>query len=202
MREGERIIAQHETIGSAEMEKLRAYREHLVREGLTDSGAARFWQDLGVVLFSSALLGILVLSIYSFRREVYEDVRSVSVIFFLITFVLVIAAVIAAADSPPALIPIAFASLLVGALYDGFLALLIVATIAGLLLGQPAFEGLPVPFLMASAGAAGALGVREIRRRSQSWILIALITGGYMLAGLALLLMGHFDWTTLATTRC
>jgi putative nucleotidyltransferase with HDIG domain len=200
VREGERIIAQHETIGSAEMEKLRAYREHLVREGLTDSGAARFWQDLGVVLFSSALLGILVLSIYSFRREVYEDVRSVSVIFFLITFVLVIAAVIAAADSPPALIPIAFASLLVGALYDGFLALLIVATIAGLLLGQPAFEGLPVPFLMASAGAAGALGVREIRRRSQSWILIALITGGYVLAGLALLLMGHFDWTTLATT--
>jgi putative nucleotidyltransferase with HDIG domain len=200
VREGERIIAEYETIGSAEMEKLRAYREHLIREGLTDSVAARFWQDLGVVLFSSALLGILVLSIYSFRREVYEDVRSVSVIFFLITFVLVVAAVIAAADSPPALIPIAFASLLVGALFDGFLALVIVATIAGLLLGQPAFEGLPVPFLMASAGAAGALGVREIRRRSQSWILIALIAGGYVFAGLALLLMGHFDWTTLATT--
>jgi putative nucleotidyltransferase with HDIG domain len=200
VREGERIIMAHEPIGRVEMEKLRAYRAHLVEEGLTDSGAARFWRDLGVVLFSGGLLGILVLAIHSFRREVYEDARSVSVIFFLIALVLVVAGIIAAAESPPALIPIAFASLLVGALFDGFLALLVVATIAGVLLGQPAFEGLPVPFLMAAAGAAGALAVREIRRRSQSWILIALITGGYVFAGLALLLMGHFDWRALATT--
>jgi putative nucleotidyltransferase with HDIG domain len=200
VREGERIITEHEPIGRVEMEKLRAYRAHLVEEGLTDSGAARFWRDLGVVLFSGALLGILVLAIHSFRREVYEDARSVSVIFFLIALVLVVAGIIAAAESPSALIPIAFASLLVGALFDGFLALLVVATIAGILLGQPAFEGLPVPFIMAAAGAAGALGVREIRRRSQSWILIALITGGYVFAGLALLLMGHFDWRELATT--
>ena len=200
VREGERIITEHEPIGRAEIEKLRAYRAHLVEEGLTDSGAARFWRDLGVVLFSGGLLGILVLAIYSFRREVYEDVRSLSVIFFLIALVLVVAGIIAAAESPPVLIPIAFASLLVGALFDGFLALLVVATIAGILLGQPAFEGLPVPFLMAAAGAAGALRVREIRRRSQSWILIALITGGYVFAGLALLLMGHFDWRALATT--
>jgi putative nucleotidyltransferase with HDIG domain len=200
VREGERIITQHEPIGRVEMEKLRAYRAHLVEEGLTDSGAARFWRDLGVVLFSGGLLGILVLAIHSFRREVYEDARSVSVIFFLIALVLVVAGIIAAAESPPALIPIAFASLLVGALFDGFLALLVVASIAGILLGQPAFEGLPVPFLMATAGAAGALAVREIRRRSQSWILIALITGGYVFAGLALLLMGHFDWRALATT--
>lgn len=200
VQEGERIITDHEPIGRAEIEKLRAYRAHLVEEGLTDSGAARFWQDLGVILFSGGLLGILVLAIYSFRREVYEDVRSVSVIFVLIALVLVVAGIIAAAESPPALIPITFAALLVGALFDGFLALFVVATIAGILLGQPAFEGLPVPFLMTAAGAAGALGVREIRRRSQSWILIALITGGYVFAGLALFLMGQFDWRALATT--
>ncbi|MGH7542173.1 MAG: HD family phosphohydrolase [Gemmatimonadota bacterium] len=199
VQQGERIIARHEPIGSEEWRKLQAYQERLREEGLAGVGSG-FWRGLGLVLYGASLLGILAFAVYIFRRDIYEDARSVSVLFILLLLVLATAGLIGAAGAPPALIPIAFAALIVGALFDSFLALVCVATVAGLLLAQPSFEGLEVPALVAGAGAAAAFAVREIRRRSQSWILIATITAGYVLIGVTLLMMGQMDWGRLAAT--
>lgn len=187
--EGEAIVEANKPIGQAELEKLRAYEDALVERGLAERGTG-FWRGTGVTLFGLILLGLLGAVVYLFRREIYEDFQSFSVLFLLVLLVLAAAGLVDGTESPAALIPIAFAALLIGALFDSMLAVVVVMILTGLLIGQPAFEGVTAPFITLVAGGTAALSIREINRRSQSWLLIALITGAYLLAGLALLMLG------------
>lgn len=197
--EGERIVQEHEPIGEREAQRLQSYQARLVELGLAGGGTG-FWRSLGMVLLAASLLGILVYTTYSFRIDIYEDLRSFSVLLFLILFVLAVSGVIAGTDAPPALVPVAFAALLVAALFDAFLAVVVVSAIAGILLGQREFEGLAVPMLTAAAGVTAAFAVGEIRRRSQSWLLITLISASYLVTALCLRLIGHFSWGDVLIT--
>lgn len=199
VQEGERFITQHETINELDERRLEAYQDELVELGIASPGTG-FWRALGMTMLAASVLGILVYTTFTFRREIYADLRSFSVLLFLVFFVLAVAGVINSVGWPPALIPVAFAALLVAGLFDAFLAVVVVCAIAGILLGQVNFEGLPVPMLTAAAGVTAAFAVREVRRRSQSWVLIALITGAYVTTGLCLKLMGTFGWTDLFVT--
>lgn len=196
---GERIITAHERIGPTEMEKLRAYQAKLVEEGLA-SGPASLLRNLGGMLFGAVLLGILAAVLYFFRPQVYREVRSFSVVTSLVLVVLAAAGIVAGTGASAALVPVAFAALLLGALYDGLLALVVVMTIGGLLLGQPAFDPVQAPFMAIVAGSAAAFGIQEVRRRSESWVLIAAIAGGYALAALSLLLLGRLAPMEMLTT--
>jgi len=197
--EGERIITQHTLIGQRDVERLKAYQAALIDQGLARAGTG-FWRGLGMSLLAMSLLGILVFTTYTFRREIYEDLRSFSVLLLMILIVLAVSGIIAKVDAPPALIPVAFAALLVAALFDAFLAVVVVSAIAGILLGQASFEGLAVPMLTGAGGVTAAFAVREIRRRSQSWVLIALITAAYVGTGLCLVLIGRLGWSELLVT--
>ena len=194
VQQGERFITQYETIGERDVRRLESYQAALVAQGIATPGAA-FLRSLGMVLLAASVLGLLVYTTFSFRREIYEDPRSFSVLLLLVFFVLGVSGVIHSVEWPPALIPVAFAALLVAGLFDAFLAIVVVCAIAGILLGQENFSGLAVPMLTAAAGVTAAFAVREVRRRSQSWVLIALITGSYFLTGLCLKLIGVFSWT-------
>ncbi len=193
VQEGERFITQHEMVTEQDMRRLEAYQDELVAQGIATAGTG-FWRGLGLTMLAASVLGILVFTTYSFRREIYEDLRSFSVLVFLVFFVLAVSGVIAFVEWPPALIPVAFAALLVAGLFDAFLAVVVVCAIAGILLGQVSFEGLPVPMLTAAGGVTAAFAVREVRRRSQSWVLIALITSAYVVTGLCLALIGRYTW--------
>lgn len=197
--EGTTIVAAGERLDREDVEVLLAYQRKLEEEGVL-GGLASFWRGLGLVIFSAVLLGLLAGVLFLFRPEVYREARSFALFFLLLFFVLAVGGVIAQTDSPPALIPIAFAALLIGALYDGLLALVGAMAVAAMLAGVAPFGGLAVPFATLSAGAAAALGIREIRRRSQSWILITVITGAYLLAGAALLMLGVIGFRELLGT--
>ncbi len=197
--EGERIVTEHELIGEREYERLRAYQQALVDQNLAGRGTG-FWRSLGMVLLAGSLVGILVFMTYSFRTEIYRDLRSFSVLLLLIMIVLAAAGVIARTGAPPALIPVALAALVVSALFDAFLSVVVVSAIAGILLGQAEFEGLAVPMLTAAGGVTAAFAVAEIRRRSQSWLLIALITAAYVGTAVCLFLIGRFEPRELAVT--
>ncbi|MFQ5690694.1 MAG: HD family phosphohydrolase [Gemmatimonadota bacterium] len=186
--QGERIVTAHERIGRSQIDKLAAYRARLAEEGLARRPGVR--RHLGSSLLALSLLGLLGLVLYFFRRRIYEDLRGGAMIYFLVLLVLAGAGVVAKTSAPAALVPVAFAGLLVAALFDGLLALVVVMTLAAMLLGQPGFSGLEAPLLALFGGATAALALKEVRRRSQSWILIALITGAYVVAGTALLLLG------------
>lgn len=189
--QGERIVTAHERVGRAEIEKLEAYRAALLDSGFGSEGA-NLLGLLGAILYALIPLGLLGVVMYYFWPAVYMDLRGFLIVVLLAPLTLAVASAIAHASTPAALvalIPIAIAGLVVGALYDGLLALLVVLAIAILSAGQPPFSGLSTLVLLLSAGAAAALGVRGIHRRAQSWVLIALITGAYLLAGFALVLM-------------
>jgi len=197
--QGERIVAAHERVTRSALEKLRAYREELERRGLAaEEGGALRWG--GAALYGFLLLAILGAVLATLRPRVYEDFQGFVLVLGLALFVLTGASLLTEVDHPGALVPVAFAAILVSVLYDGLLALVLVAVIAALVGGQPAFGGVTAPFLILVAGAAAALGVRGLRRRSESWILIAVVTGAYAAAGGALTMMRSLPLGDLLAT--
>lgn len=179
--EGERIVGAHERVGEADVEELRSYQAELLRRGLgPEEGRVKAW--LGGGLYGLTLLGLLAGVLLLFRPAVYRDLRGFVIVLGLTMGVLGIASLVGEFGRPEALVPVAFAVLLVGILYDGLLAIVTAGVVAGLVAVQPGFAGTAAPFLTGVAGAAAALGVRRVRRRADSWILIALITGGYVAA--------------------
>ncbi|UCG76309.1 MAG: HDIG domain-containing protein [Gemmatimonadota bacterium] len=191
--EGERIVGAHERVGREEIEKLRAYSAALTDAGLAGR-AGSFLHSLGGLLYAMVVIAILWAVLYFYRRApVYESARSFAIVVLLPLVVLLLASVVARASAPPALIPVALAGLLVAALFDGLLAIVSVMVIAALLAGQTAFPGLSAAFLTMAAGTAAAAAIRILRRRADSWKVIAIITAAYFLASLALGLL--FSWS-------
>ncbi|MFQ5746037.1 MAG: HD family phosphohydrolase [Gemmatimonadota bacterium] len=184
---GERIVSAHERVGRAEIEKLRAYRAALVRSGQIGSGG--LLRNAGSVLYGVLLLGILGAVLFLFRPGVYRDAPAFFIVMLLVALVLAASALVARADANPTLIPIAFLAILLGALWDGLVALVAVMVVAALVGGQVPFTGISVPFLVTAGGAAAAIGIRGVRRRAQSLVIIGAVAGAYVAAGAALVLM-------------
>ena len=195
--EGERIVAAHERVASAEMEKLRSYREELRRRGMGDQ-EGRLARSLGGGLYGLAMLGLLGLTLGFFRPAVYRDPVDFSLVVGLTFLVVAGSSFLTETGTPAALIPVAFSAVVLASLYDGLLSVVSVAVVVGLLAGQPPFAGAAAPFLTAAAGTAAAFGVRGVRRRSDAWILMALVGGAYAAAGAALTLMRSLPLEQLA----
>ena len=186
--EGERIVASHERVSAAEMEKLRSYRDALENQGMVQ-GDGRLLREAGAGLYALTLLLFLGGVLLLFRPGVYRELREFGVVFGLAFLVVAVASLLGELQHASPLVPVAFAALLVGALFDGLLSLVMVGVVAGVLAGQPPYGGATAPFLAMAGGAAAALGVRGVHRRADSWILIAVIGGAYAVAGSSLALM-------------
>ncbi len=194
--EGERIVTAHERVGNRDLHRLGAYNAELVRRGLAGSTSRRL-ASAGSFLYTGILVALLAVVLLMYRPGIYRDVRAYLIVMGLVAGVMVSASLIQQAGYPSELIPVALLALLIGALYDGLIGFVAVAVVAGVvggqivLLGEAVFAlaAVSVPFKMIAAGGAGALGIRRVRRRSHSWVLIALITGAYFLAGLAMVLL-------------
>lgn len=216
--EGERILTAHERVGSRDLHRLSAYNIELERRGLAGSAGRRL-SGLGSVLYTGILISLLAIVLQLFRPAIYRDVRGYSIVMGLVAAVMVSGSLLQQAGYPSELIPVTLLALLVGALYDGliaFVAVAVVSIVVGgqiVLLGESVFAlaAVSVPFKMIAAGGAGALGIRRVRRRSHSWVLIALITGGYFAAGLAIVLLRSlpareillaFFWGGVSATLC
>ncbi len=195
--EGERIVAAHERVGAAQMERLRSYREELRRRGVGDR-EGRLARSLGAGLYGLGLLALLALVTAFFRPEVYRDPVDFGVVVGLTFLVVGASSLVVEAGTPEALVPVAFSALLIAALYDGLLAVVTVGVMAGLLAGQPPFAGAAAPFLAVMGGGAAALGVRWVRRRSDAWMLIAAVGGAYAVGAAALGLMRSLPLEQLA----
>ena len=197
--EGERIITENTVVTEEEYRRLLAYQAQILERGGTRT-TSDFLRNLGMVLLVVSMLGILVFATFRFRRDVYEDLPSFSVLLGLVLIVMASAGAVAAAQGSPALVPIALAGFLAAALFDSLLGLVVVSTIAGILMGQPYFSGLAAPMVTVAGGVTAAFAVHTIRTRSQSWVLVALITAAYVGAGLLLVLTGHYALGEMGTT--
>ena len=195
--EDELIVAAHERVGAAEMQELRAYRDALLERSAA-SGEGRIVQGLGGFAYAGLLLGLFGGVLFLYRREVYESASGFLIVFGSMLLVLGAAAVVARTGASVLLIPVAFAALITGVLYDGLLGVLTTLFLTALLAGQPPFVGITAPFTAAVAGTAAAVSVQWIERRAQSWMLIAAVAGGYVLAGGTLALLRYFSLGDLA----
>ena len=190
---GEAILRLGQPVQEEEMELLQAYEAALRDQGLLRDVGQDWDTLLGHGLLNLVLLGIFGFLLFFFRAEVYLNFRWVLLLGILVLVYLLAAWGIARQGFPWELLPVAFVALPVAVLWDGRMAL-VLAMILGVLSGsQPPFHAFPILIVTLVGGAAAALSARAIRRRSQTWIFIALITMGYALAILAQGLINQSD---------
>jgi putative nucleotidyltransferase with HDIG domain len=186
---GQRIVAAHEPIGDAEIERMRAYQSYMREAGALGTGSATYMRAAGSVMLHTLLFGMLGLLLVFYRPALYADFRHMSVMAFLTAILLGSSAVIADAQAPIELIPIAFPVLVIAMLWDGRLALIFAIVTAALLSTLTPFMSLSARMLPLLAAATAALSVRVVQRRSQGLVLGAIVAAAYAAGCIALGLM-------------
>ena len=191
----ERIITAHERVTSAQYERLEAYNAELARR--RGSLVNRGGRVAGRALFATLLLSLVGGTLFLFRPHIYREIRNFLIVIGLVASSVAGAALIEHLGLSSALVPIVVTALAIGAMYDGILALVAVLASTILLMGLAALAPLYDPVTLALGGSVAALGVRGVRRRRQSWVLIMGITAAYLAGGLALTLLGGFSFSSL-----
>jgi hypothetical protein len=183
---GERIVAAHEQVRDADLERLQVYRDFLVASGALDEGESGFAREAGSLIINLSLLSIFAGLLFFYRQSVYQNYRHVLVVALLMAVVIAAAAVIAGTAAPVQLVPIAFAALVVAMLWDGRMALNMSLVLALLLGAQTPFLSFSSHLTLVIGGAAAALSVRVVRRRAQGLMLGAVVAIAYALLAVAL----------------
>ncbi len=185
LRRGERVTPEH-------LIRLQAYEDALRVQGLTEArGGVDRVPFAGGFLLNLIGLTLIGLVLLFYRREVYTDFRWLALHAALIVVYFVVAQRIAASDLSPALLPITFVALTIAVLWDSRQALVLGLLLVALTALQPPFQQAST-LAMTMAGCAGAaFSVRAIRRRAQTWAVIAVISLVYALTILALALIAR-----------
>jgi putative nucleotidyltransferase with HDIG domain len=183
---GQRIVTAHEPVRDDDMERMEAYETFLHDTGALSHTSSGRIRALGQFLMSSLLLGIIGLLLLFYRRRMYENLRHVSLIAFLIGIVIAAAAIIANAEAPVEMVPVAFPVLVIAMLWDGRMALILAIVLATLIGTLSPYATLTARLLPLIGGAGAALSVRVVRRRSQGLMLGLFVTLAYALATIAL----------------
>jgi cyclic-di-AMP phosphodiesterase PgpH len=187
--QGEAIVRANQVVGEADVERLRAYEEALRGQAGVDDLGPRFLPFVGAFGVNLLLLGIFGAYLFFFRPEIYQNLRWVALQAILALAFAGAAGLIARQGLPVELLPIAFAALAAAVLWDGRLALVLAVCLAAVAGAQLPFQSVNAWLPVFVAGTAAALSVRAVRRRSQTWIFIAIIAGAYLGVILALGLM-------------
>lgn len=184
--QGEAIVRAADPIGPATLERLDAYTTALREAGLLESE-----EPLGVAILGSGLLTFMLLSIFGLllfisRPQVYANYRWLVLLTLLPATYFVAASGIDRAGLPSEWLPIAFVALPVAVLWDTRMSLLLVLVLAAITGALPPYSGsYGTVLVVMGGGAAAAMSVRAVRRRSETWVSIALITATSILVSLA-----------------
>lgn len=187
---GEAIVRANTQITEDGVDRLNAYEAELRVRGLMEDGVGiEFRPMLGGLLLNLLLLGVYGVMLLFARREQYGNIRWLVLQALLILAYFGVARAIASNGLPYELLPIAFVSLSVAVLWDARIALVLTLLLAAVTAAQGPFQNIDVLFLVLVGGAAAAMSVRVVLRRSQTWVFIAITTGAYALTLLALALV-------------
>jgi len=184
VRAGEKIVGEHEVVGRAEFEKMRALHEAMQGR---ERGQRMVGRIAGSIAYNALLLAIFGIAIVIFRPALYRSFRSLAL--FGLVFLLVVAVgSVAARWQPvhPELIPVALAAIILCVLFDARISMIAAMILAVLVGGQSVYRGTNALFINLIGGAAAALSVRHILRRDQSYQYVITISVAYLFAALAL----------------
>ncbi len=184
--QGEAIVREADPIGPETLERLDAYANALREAGMLESEDPMGATLLGSALLTFMLLGIFGLLLYFSRPRVYANFRWLLLIALLTATYFLAAFGIVRANLPPEWLPIAFVALPIAVLWDtrmSLLLVLILAVLTGTLAPFAASYG--TVLVVMGGGAAAAMSVRAVRRRSETWVSIAIIAGTATLVSFA-----------------
>jgi len=189
---GEAIVRANSQITEDIAERLAAHEAELRRQGLTgtDAGGTGLGPLLGAWLLYVLLLGVYGVFVFFVRTELYARLRWLVLQAVLVVAYFAAAAAIARNGLPGELLPITFVALAVAVLWDSRMALVLALVLAGVTGSLEPFRGGEALFLVIMGGAAAAMSVRVVVRRSQTWVFIAIIAAAYAATIGALALVG------------
>jgi cyclic-di-AMP phosphodiesterase PgpH len=141
---------------------------------------------VGALATTLLLVGGMSVALRQLRPDIFDDGLALGLLAALAAFT-VIAAAAAARLVPgaPELVPVAFAAIVVSALFDRRLGLLTVIFLVLLVALQPAYRDADALPLLLIAGATAALVVRPVGRRDQSYLWMLVTAVATMLALIA-----------------
>ena len=192
----EEIVRANTQVTEPAAEALEAYAAALASAGLLEEGEWDLRPYFGSTVLNILLLAVFGLLLFFFRNDIYTNFRWVLLLAAVVIAYFGIGALVASNGLPSQLLPIAFVALVVAVLWDGRMALALVAVVSVLTGLQVPFAGVGVVSATLVGGGAAALSVRAVRRRAQTWWFIALIAGAYALVLLAQALV--YEWESPA----
>ena len=181
VRGGEKIIGAHEVVTPAAARKVDVLRQALRGGPLGRvEGALAVFGAIGLEALILAAFGVFCAF---HRKALYRSFRALGTFAAGFAVTLVAAGLLArSAPDRPELIPVAFAVMLFTMLFDSRVALLAAAVLAALIGLQSVYAGTHAIAVIFVGGAAAALSLQAIRRRSQVYGSIAVVTAVYALA--------------------
>ena len=183
--QGEAIVRAADPIGPETLERLDAYENALRDAGMLEGEGPLVAAVIGSWLLAFMLLGIFGLLLLFSRPQVYANFRWLIMLSLLAAAYFGAAYGIARLDLITEWLPIAFVAMPVAVLWDTRMALLLVLVLAAITGTLPAFPSYGTVLVVMGGGAAAAMSVRAVRRRSETWVSIAIITAAASLVSLA-----------------
>ncbi|MDH5590271.1 MAG: HDIG domain-containing protein, partial [Gemmatimonadota bacterium] len=185
--QGQAIVRAADPVTADELARLAAYEAQLRTQGLLEAEGIRPGPLFGAWLLHFALLGMFGLVLFFFRPEVYGNFRWLGLIALLTAVYFTAAAAVARNGLAAEWLPVAFVALPVAVLWDARMSVLLVFVLAAVTGALPAFADYGTPLVVMAGGIGAALSIRAVRRRSETWVSIAIIT---VAAGVVLLADG------------
>jgi len=183
--EGEAIVRAADPIGPETLERLDAYENALRDAGLLESEDPLAAAVVGSWLLNLMLLSIFGLLIFFSRPRVYANFRWLLMLALLAATYFAAAYGIDRAGLASEWLPIAFVALPVAVLWDTRMSLLLVLVLAAITGTLSPFASYGTVLVVMGGGAAAAMSVRAVRRRSETWVSIAIIAGAATMVSLA-----------------
>jgi putative nucleotidyltransferase with HDIG domain len=175
----ERIIAEHDKVTKEQENILRALedaRSIMVVESSPLTLVGLYTAEILRLIIFGLIFGSYL---YIFRRKLYYNLSMVGAMFAVMLLFLVLTAVVIRFSLNEFLIPVAFVSLMLAALFDFRLGLA-TTVMASLLI--PLVTNVPysVGFVALLAGAMGVVGLKHLRSRSHFYTVFLYITLAYI----------------------
>ena len=199
VRAGDRLVAAHEIVTTETAERLRALHQEMLRRGSASSPTIA--GILGALLRDSLVLGLFWVLMVFYRRETYRDARQVALVGVLFGAVIVGAAAVGRFwPEHPELIPLPLAAIVLTVLFNGRVSMIAMMILSVLIGSQAVFHDRPAMFLCIVGGVTAALSVRSLRRRSQLYVAVLVVSAGYLTGAVALGLVGGWRLTDIGAS--
>lgn len=179
------IVRAGDVITPEVRERLDAYYAALRAQGNGEEARLDLGALFGAALLNGLLLSIFGLLVFFARPEVYANYRWLLLLAILTAAYFGAGIGIGRGGLPPEWLPIAFVALPVAVLWDTRMALLLVLVLMAITGTLEPFSDQGTILGLTAGGAAAAMSVRAVRRRSETWVSIAIISGAGALALLA-----------------